>query len=135
MAIQQLMGRKIQNTDFPSHCFIKMLLAKGGIQAAASFPPTPLLIKNTHYFSIQYPVHVLHSAEITAHGTGVLLFGFGRFPVFPGSFRVNRQLKHALPIQVFPGRTHLAVPLCRTFYRSEERRVGKECRSRWSPYH
>ena len=22
-----------------------------------------------------------------------------------------------------------------TFYRSEERRVGKECRSRWSPYH
>ena len=23
----------------------------------------------------------------------------------------------------------------RLFYRSEERRVGKECRSRWSPYH
>ena len=23
----------------------------------------------------------------------------------------------------------------RIFYRSEERRVGKECRSRWSPYH
>ena len=22
-----------------------------------------------------------------------------------------------------------------TGYRSEERRVGKECRSRWSPYH
>ena len=21
------------------------------------------------------------------------------------------------------------------YYRSEERRVGKECRSRWSPYH
>src|SRR5256885_14522844 len=25
--------------------------------------------------------------------------------------------------------------LNRTFGRSEERRVGKECRSRWSPYH
>src|SRR2546425_12068855 len=24
---------------------------------------------------------------------------------------------------------------CGRFYRSEERRVGKECRSRWSPYH
>src|SRR5260221_3835633 len=24
---------------------------------------------------------------------------------------------------------------CRLHYRSEERRVGKECRSRWSPYH
>src|SRR2546426_9266132 len=23
----------------------------------------------------------------------------------------------------------------REYYRSEERRVGKECRSRWSPYH
>ena len=23
----------------------------------------------------------------------------------------------------------------RTIHRSEERRVGKECRSRWSPYH
>ena len=23
----------------------------------------------------------------------------------------------------------------RIIYRSEERRVGKECRSRWSPYH
>ena len=23
----------------------------------------------------------------------------------------------------------------RQLYRSEERRVGKECRSRWSPYH
>ena len=23
----------------------------------------------------------------------------------------------------------------RSIYRSEERRVGKECRSRWSPYH
>ena len=24
---------------------------------------------------------------------------------------------------------------CRRGFRSEERRVGKECRSRWSPYH
>src|SRR5256886_8311135 len=29
-----------------------------------------------------------------------------------------------------PGRTRNAAPM-----RSEERRVGKECRSRWSPYH
>ena len=25
--------------------------------------------------------------------------------------------------------------ICLIDYRSEERRVGKECRSRWSPYH
>ena len=29
-------------------------------------------------------------------------------------------------------RVHL---VCRLLLRSEERRVGKECRSRWSPYH
>src|SRR3712207_7882623 len=29
----------------------------------------------------------------------------------------------------------LAVTVQSTFDRSEERRVGKECRSRWSPYH
>ena len=29
---------------------------------------------------------------------------------------------------------HTGIPV-RTLERSEERRVGKECRSRWSPYH
>ena len=27
------------------------------------------------------------------------------------------------------------IPYTSTDWRSEERRVGKECRSRWSPYH
>src|SRR5471032_1877273 len=30
---------------------------------------------------------------------------------------------------------NLACPICYAESRSEERRVGKECRSRWSPYH
>ena len=29
----------------------------------------------------------------------------------------------------------VAAPPLRNLIRSEERRVGKECRSRWSPYH
>ena len=29
----------------------------------------------------------------------------------------------------------LIVAIEERFHRSEERRVGKECRSRWSPYH
>ena len=34
------------------------------------------------------------------------------------------------------GRTDVSINICRwAFPRSEERRVGKECRSRWSPYH
>ena len=31
--------------------------------------------------------------------------------------------------------TAVSVVACVAFERSEERRVGKECRSRWSPYH
>ena len=31
---------------------------------------------------------------------------------------------------------HMIMPASNgNWYRSEERRVGKECRSRWSPYH
>ena len=38
----------------------------------------------------------------------------------------------------FYGYLHFAKPedaLLLSDFRSEERRVGKECRSRWSPYH
>src|SRR5256885_13399735 len=34
-----------------------------------------------------------------------------------------------------PGAQSLLETLARSNIRSEERRVGKECRSRWSPYH
>ena len=37
-----------------------------------------------------------------------------------------------IPKNADPTRTHLNRKLVA---RSEERRVGKECRSRWSPYH
>src|SRR2546430_5763513 len=30
---------------------------------------------------------------------------------------------------------HTGIPIALSLLRSEERRVGKECRSRWSPYH
>ena len=33
------------------------------------------------------------------------------------------EIEKRVPIEIFPS------------LRSEERRVGKECRSRWSPYH
>src|SRR2546430_4314168 len=34
-----------------------------------------------------------------------------------------------------PSSPNLLTPCTFQIYRSEERRVGKECRSRWSPYH
>ena len=46
--------------------------------------------------------------------------------------RMRRHLErlqaHAVDLVLFP-------EMSLTGFRSEERRVGKECRSRWSPYH
>ena len=42
---------------------------------------------------------------------------------FRGEANVNLTVEHAYKVGRFLG------------WRSEERRVGKECRSRWSPYH
>jgi len=39
------------------------------------------------------------------------------------------------PVRVGSRMDFVARFLGRTLARSEERRVGKECRSRWSPYH
>ena len=49
---------------------------------------------------------------------------------------VEQNLKLILNLDAH-GARKLAPEVFRNFgrYRSEERRVGKECRSRWSPYH
>src|SRR3712207_9078950 len=52
------------------------------------------------------------------------------------AFYYDGQVEYAERIAVenaVSAREHGAVVL--TYARSEERRVGKECRSRWSPYH
>src|SRR2546430_13947463 len=44
--------------------------------------------------------------------------------------RIDRQIRGSRA-----GRTAVAIVVVFRCWRSEERRVGKECRSRWSPYH
>src|SRR3989454_3658309 len=62
-------------------------------------------------------------------------------PIFLPSMRERRTgcivNVSALNAEVSPGMTHEAPAyfVAKTALRSEERRVGKECRSRWSPYH
>src|SRR2546422_4107829 len=49
---------------------------------------------------------------------------------------INRHpQRHGFPPHHPPMRSFLGVPIRSRGERSEERRVGKECRSRWSPYH
>src|SRR3712207_1953011 len=54
-------------------------------------------------------------------------------PPEPGEVRVRTiasAISHGTEMLVYRGEVPSGLPL-----RSEERRVGKECRSRWSPYH
>ena len=45
-------------------------------------------------------------------------------------FRLSPKAPDTIPTNVGPPEQPISPP-----NRSEERRVGKECRSRWSPYH
>src|SRR5256885_2915600 len=60
--------------------------------------------------------------DVGDQGAGVLC---------PGQFGGVEDLDHVAPFITLP----ITIPAILSRYRSEERRVGKECRSRWSPYH
>ena len=70
-------------------------------------------------------VMVLTVAGVTA---AVLGYSVGEFAAKPGAARFFGLML------LFAGAMLLTVTAA-TLLRSEERRVGKECRSRWSPYH
>ena len=59
--------------------------------------------------------------EAMSHNEEIVLIGFGTLIPRPQTERLARNPKTGTPVRI-PAR-------------SEERRVGKECRSRWSPYH
>src|SRR2546422_7904594 len=48
---------------------------------------------------------------------------------------VRRLFKRTVPVGIEQGTVAVLDQQNRQHERSEERRVGKECRSRWSPYH
>src|SRR3989449_11399543 len=52
-----------------------------------------------------------------------------------GLVLVQRHAIHEIAIDLLEIAHDLLMQLARIDERSEERRVGKECRSRWSPYH
>ena len=60
----------------------------------------------------------------------------GRVPDWVAEIRKLRDAgETTLFVAATPGRAERTIELLKDYDRSEERRVGKECRSRWSPYH
>src|SRR2546429_2880342 len=72
--------------------------------------------------------------------TGILLM-FYYHPAAPNAYRDMKDLQFVVANGVFLRNLHRLAAHLMVFavfwhmFRSEERRVGKECRSRWSPYH
>src|SRR2546425_1316328 len=70
--------------------------------------------------------------------TGDIWYARTSSPPVPSRIQLQSQLGKLLLNALRrhqPSRPDLIILSGRTGYRSEERRVGKECRSRWSPYH
>src|SRR2546430_17548907 len=73
-------------------------------------------------------------AAIAGGASGVTMARAGPHPRRARSMRwADVYVPHVSPASMSPASDFDARAL--TPFRSEERRVGKECRSRWSPYH
>src|SRR2546421_1902616 len=72
------------------------------------------------------PIYIFHNTRIVIEGSKIVA-------IDPKAGPVDYDLRG---LTVMPGWIDAHVHLTWIFgKRSEERRVGKECRSRWSPYH
>ena len=69
--------------------------------------------------------------DIDVAGKRVLCRCDFNVPTKDGKITSDKRIVAALPTIQYLVKHGARVILCR----SEERRVGKECRSRWSPYH
>src|SRR5260370_33328578 len=91
--------------------------------------------KNNEQLTYQYGVRL--SASMTLLCSLLLIFS-GCASSFSGVSGSNYKATPVIKLTPTPTPTPVPVTdsdLAHSIVRSEERRVGKECRSRWSPYH
>ena len=97
-----------------------MRLSVGGLADICVQPGEPVTVTLS---MACLPVQVIGYQAFVTFDPASLSFDSGTYNI-PGPF----DLAAIVPITANSGNINLAA-------RSEERRVGKECRSRWSPYH
>src|SRR3712207_9027687 len=105
-------------------------------------PPRSTLFPYTTLFRSPRAVRLAHAAdagldailpaELAVAGAVVSRVGVQPTDGGPDDLGQTQQMREEAPVVDVGGRGHHAQ---REAVRSEERRVGKECRSRWSPYH
>src|SRR3989475_12753039 len=70
--------------------------------------------------------NIIHSAKVASYFRRIEEFGITK-----GDWKINMAAVRERKRRMVAGLVDVHIDN----YRSEERRVGKECRSRWSPYH
>ena len=74
--------------------------------------------------------------QLNAEGADVVAIAKAAgFSITSEDLKEHRQDLSDEDLEGVAGGAAVAVPMYAMTARSEERRVGKECRSRWSPYH
>ena len=89
-------------------------------------PPGTLILAESH----AAPEQVERRSQRARYAQALRRFLAQQFP----QWKIEELSSETNLAQSFSGRYARGL-LCRGQQRSEERRVGKECRSRWSPYH
>src|SRR5256885_4146686 len=75
------------------------------------------------------------SSDLTSHRSAIARLIAKRQRCHPDRSQTKWRDPVALPKRFHCGIPRLSLGMTEIIIRSEERRVGKECRSRWSPYH
>src|SRR6267154_426068 len=116
-------GRDAKNSQLTSSMYYKDMGGDAGFEEGdptAAAATNKGMVKRHSFF--QYWRNCTHARTDTSRSA------------VSGSLHTFRR-RYAAPLRAFKGRLLPDVRRSEPAVRSEERRVGKECRSRWSPYH
>src|ERR1051326_3149955 len=111
------------------------------VASLAAFATFRVHISIPRYFSFHDAVDLAKASAFGESLTCIALFTLTRLDGIPRSTPIIHALLlwaglvYARGVIVITKKGHIFAASNRSAMRSEERRVGKECRSRWSPYH
>jgi len=104
------LAKELSDMVFGSRCLVNSVFSLILLAAGAA----------TALGADEFKIDNIHSSVVFRIKIHNVSYFYGRFNEVAGTFRFD---------DANPEQSALAIE------RSEERRVGKECRSRWSPYH
>src|SRR2546422_9501512 len=94
-------------------------------------PPRSTLFPYTTLFRSLFPNINLPIINIGTVYTGAGVLDIEKTVTYP----IEKAVSAVSDVRFVESKSRQGLSTVRLWMRSEERRVGKECRSRWSPYH